>query len=141
MSLFRRRSEPEPEQSDADFVAACGYSADPKAAELAAKLRRELARLMGIRHLALIASSRFVDTGVFDPHDSLNLLDFSLELEHALGPGISQEAIASVLIPDKFENGAYQPRKKLPVESLPEFLTIAEWTRRLVELAREHGAI
>ena len=81
-------------QTDQEFVAACGLASDPEAGREAIRLRKELA---GYGHVVdrsieaerLRADMTILDTGIIHPADSLDLVEFTLNLECMVGVSLT----------------------------------------------------
>jgi hypothetical protein len=110
-------------QSDEAFVAACGYGDSPSAARLALALRKDFAKYGRLKPQTIIAEMTVVESGVFHPTDSIDLLEYTLLLEHLTGAKFEPEEVVEHLTPER------------------EDLLIREWVRRVVSLTSAKGGI
>jgi len=72
-------------QSDKEFVAACGLADDPSAALAAVHLREELADFGRVAADSICAKVKIINTGLIHPSDSIDLIEFTFQMEKLLG--------------------------------------------------------
>lgn len=71
--------------SDKEFVAACGLADDPSVTFAAAHLPEELVAFGCVDTDSICAEVKMIDTGVMQPADSIDRIEFTFQMEKVLG--------------------------------------------------------
>ncbi len=110
-------------QSNEIFVEACGCSNSKQAADLALVLRDELAKYGRVKTDDITSEKTFLESGIFHPSDSIDLLEYTLMLEHLTGVRFEPEEVVKHFAPEREE------------------MTIGEWIRRVISLTSAKGGL
>lgn len=114
----------EMKQTDEEFVVACGFSGDAEAGKTAVDLRRRLAEYGKVKSDTLGGTSRIIDTGLIHPFDSIDLIEFTCQMEDILGESLTEADFQSMA-----DAGA-------------EEMQIRQWVQLVVEIRkRKRGTI
>lgn len=106
------------EQTDEEFVAACGLSGDAQAGKTAVDLRRRLAEYGKVKPDTLAATARIIDTGLINPSDSIDLIEFTCQMEDILGESLNETD--------------FQPM----ADAGSEQMEIRDWVRMVLDIQR-----
>lgn len=105
-------------QTDKEFVVACGCSGDAEAGKTAVDLRRRLAEFGNVKPDTLVATSRIIDTGLIHPSDSIDLIEFTCQMEDIFGESLNETDV--------------QPM----ADAGSEQMEIREWVQKVLDIQK-----
>lgn len=105
-------------QTDEEFVIECGFPDDAEAGKTAVDLRQRLAEYGKVKPDTLVATSKIIDTGLIHPSDSIDLIEFTLQMEDILG--------------DKLDETDFRPMADAGAEEME----IRTWVRMVLDIQK-----